>query len=88
MRAKVINSSELADTRCWSASRFLDRCQDCGAVLHCKVEQAKAGRVKYYERKVSHLQQRVRSAQKKLKQAQQELMKEQNDGTKSAPKTR
>jgi len=44
MKTRVIKFSDLEDCKCWSALRYLDSCERCKEVNHCKLSEAGRGR--------------------------------------------
>lgn len=68
----IIQSSQL-DLDCWSADRFVGKCYRCDRVSHCKLPEAKPGRLRIAEQRVEAAKLKLAEEKKKLRKCQAEL---------------
>ena len=76
MENTVIVHSSIVDTRCWSAKRFLNKCEDCSMVNSCEVPCAVGGRIKLAQAKISSAQNRIQEAKARIESLLEEAAKE------------
>ena len=52
--------SQVFDTKCWSAKRFLNECHSCNRVLSCELPTATFGRIVVVRNQVNELEDNIK----------------------------
>jgi len=58
--------SQVFDTKCWSAKRFLNECHSCNRVLSCELPTATFGRIVITRNQINELEDNIKRTKETL----------------------